>query len=342
MTTRWRRGALGGAVRLRFLRQLRWGVLQLCWGLLLAVLGQAAFAHELSMAELNLREAARGDFVFTWAAGEKSQPAESLTPEWPTHCQAEANLLRCGARGLSGTLTMKGVGGKFSAVIVKIRWVDGQSSTHTLSGGQPRVRLFGSADDQRGVGEISWAYIALGIDHILTGLDHLLFVIGLLFLVGFRRQLVWTITAFTVAHSLTLGLSAMGWLALRSPPVEATIALSIVLVAAEALHRRQTLARRWPALVAFGFGLIHGLGFAGALKEIGLPEAHVPLALLTFNVGVEIGQLLTVFAAWVLWRVLDKLPRLDQARTVALYAMGAVAAYWSWLRVAAILGIWAR
>lgn len=308
----------------------------------LALAGAQASAHELSMAELNLRETARGDFIVTWGAGEKSQPADSLKPEWPAQCQAEGNLLRCGARGLSGPLAVKGVGGKFSAVIVKVRWLDGQSSTHTLSAGQPRVRLFGSADDQRGMGEIAWAYIALGIDHILTGLDHLLFVIGLLFLVGFRRQLIWTITAFTAAHSLTLGLSAMGWLALRSPPVEATIALSIVLVAAEALHRRQTLARRWPALVAFGFGLIHGLGFAGALKDIGLPEAHVPLALLTFNVGVEIGQLLTVFAAWVLWRVLDKLPRLDQARTVALYAMGALAAYWSWLRVAAILGVWAR
>ena len=116
----------------------------------------------------------------------------------------------------------------------------------------------------------------------------------MLFLVGFNRRLVATITAFTLAHSLTLALSALGWLTLRSPPVEATIALSIVLVAGEALHRRPTLSRRWPALVAFLFGLVHGLGFAGALKEIGLPEHHLPLALLTFNVGVELGQLAVV------------------------------------------------
>jgi len=310
--------------------------------LLTAWASMGASAHELSMAELHLRETARGDFVVSWGASGRAQPADSLKPQWPAQCQSEGVMARCGAQGLSGPFAIKGVGDKFSAVIVRIRWLDGQSSTHTLSVGQPRVRLFGSADDRRGLGEIAWSYTTLGIDHILTGLDHLLFVVALLFLVGFNRRLVWTITAFTVAHSLTLGLSAMGWLALRSPPVEAVIALSIVLVAAEALHRRETLARRWPALVAFGFGLIHGLGFAGAIKDIGLPEQHVLLALLTFNLGVEIGQLLMVFAAWVLWKVLARLPRLDQARTVALYAMGALAAYWTWLRVAGLLGVLAR
>ena len=315
-----------------------------CWLLLAFALlhSPTLLAHELSMAELQVRELARGDFVAQWGSGEKSMPADSLTPLWPEHCQAEGVALRCGERGLSGVLGMKGLGDRFSAVIVKVLWLDGQSTIHTLSAGQTTARVFGSAQDRRSFFEVSSAYTGLGIHHILNGLDHLLFVLALLFLVGFKRQLVWTITAFTAAHSLTLGLSAMGWLALRSPPVEAAIALSIVLVAAEALHRRQTLARRWPALVAFGFGLVHGLGFAGALKEIGLPEAHLPLALLTFNLGVEIGQLLMVFAAWVVWRVLAPLPRLDQARTWALYAMGAVAAYWSWLRVAAIFGVWAR
>src|SRR6185369_5960648 len=125
---------------------------------------------------------------------------------------------------------------------------------------------------------------------------------ALLFLVGFNRRLVTTITAFTLAHSFTLALSALGWLTLRSPPVEATIALSIMLVAGEALHKQATLARRWPALVAFLFGLVHGLGFAGALKEIGLPENHLSVALLTFNVGVEMGQLLVVGLAYLVYR----------------------------------------
>jgi hypothetical protein len=107
-------------------------------------------------------------------------------------------------------------------------------------------------------------------------------------------------------------------------------------VAGEALHRRETLARRWPALVAFLFGLVHGLGFAGALKEIGLPDAHRLVALLPFNVGVEIGQLMTVAAAWLIWRASARLPRLALARTAALYGIGTLAAYWSWLRIAAI------
>ena len=307
----------------------------------LALLG-AAHGHELSMAEMEMREVSRGEFVWQWTASGGRPAASELTPVWPAGCTADTNQLRCGADGLKGPLSVEGVGQRYSAALIKIHWLDGQTRVYTLTKGQGKVQLFGSADDKRGLGEIAWSYTTLGIDHILTGLDHLLFVVALLFLVGFNRRLVWTITAFTVAHSLTLGLSALGWLALRPPPVEAVIALSIVLVAAEALHRRQTLARRWPALVAFVFGLIHGLGFAGAIKDIGLPEAHVLLALLSFNLGVEIGQLLMVFAAWVVWRVIARLPRLDQARTWALYAMGAVAAYWSWLRVAAILGIWAR
>ena len=178
----------------------------------------------------------------------------------------------------------------------------------------------------------------MGVEHILSGADHLLFVIGLLFLVGFNRRLVWTISAFTAAHSITLACSALGWLELRSLPVEASIALSIVLVAGEALHQQQTLARRWPALLAFLFGLVHGLGFAGALKEIGLPENHLLPALLTFNVGVEIGQLLTVTSAWLLWRAASRWPQVVLARPAVLYGIGSIAAYWSWLRIMAIFG----
>ena len=159
----------------------------------------------------------------------------------------------------------------------------------------------------------------------------------MLFLVGFRRRLIGTITAFTLAHSLTLACSVFGWITLRSPPVEASIAMSIVLVASEALRERDTLARRLPALVAFLFGLVHGLGFAGALKEVGLPQSHLPLALLSFNVGVEIGQLLMVLVAF-----LARAPARARsagsvaARRPALYVVGVVAAYWSWQRVAAI------
>ena len=194
-------------------------------------------------------------------------------------------MLHCGSGGLAGTLTIDGVGKRYSAALVKVIWLDGQTRVYTLTSGQPAVQLYGSADDRRGRGEIARAYTVLGVEHILSGIDHLLFVAGLLFLVGFRRRLIGTITAFTLAHSLTLACSVFGLITLRSPPVEAAIALSIVLVADEALRERDTLARRLPALVSFLFGLVHGLGFAGALKEVGLPQSHLPLALLCFNVG---------------------------------------------------------
>ena len=301
-----------------------------------ALLALPSGAHELSMAELQVRELGRGEFIVSWGAGEKSVPSDSLTPVWPAHCVAEQTALHCGEQGLTGVVSVKGVGDRFSAVLIKVFWLDGQSRVYSITAGQTSARLFGSADDARGMGEVAAAYTVLGIEHILSGVDHLLFVISLLFLVGFGRRLLWTITAFTAAHSLTLASSALGLLTLRSPPVEATIALSIVLVAGEALHHRETLSRRWPALVAFGFGLMHGLGFAGALKEIGLPDGHLSVALLTFNVGVELGQLLTVGVAWVLWRLTLKWPVAARARTPILYGVGTVAAYWSWLRAAAI------
>lgn len=298
------------------------------------------FAHEMSIAEMELRETAPGEFLWQWVASNDKQRTVSsdLTPRWPEPCSAQGSVLRCGTQGLKGSLGMDGVGSSYSAALVKVFWLDGQSRVYTLTAAQPKVQLYGSAQDQRGAGEIARAYVALGIEHILEGVDHLLFVFGLLFLVGFQRRLVWTITAFTIAHSLTLASAALGWLTLRSPPVEASIALSIVLVAGEALHSRDSLARRWPVLLAFLFGLVHGLGFAGALKEIGLPQHALPVALLCFNVGVEIGQLLTVATVWLLWRVFRRWPLLARARVPLLYAIGSVAAYWSWLRIAAIFG----
>ncbi len=295
-----------------------------------------ASAHEMSMAEMQVRELARGEFMWQWTATEKRAAAEVLTPVWPQGCQAEGNVLHCGPDGMRGELSVQGVGKDYSAALVKVYWLDGQFRVYTVTAGQPTVHLYGAADDQRGMGEIAYAYTVLGVEHILSGVDHLLFVIGLLFLVGFERKLLWTITAFTAAHSLTLASSALGWLTLRSPPVEAAIALSIVLVVVESLHRQQTLSRRWPALVAFLFGLVHGLGFAGALKEIGLPENHMLVALLTFNVGVELGQLLTVAAAWMVWRLVSRWPAMHMARTAVLYGMGTVASFWAWSRVVAI------
>jgi hydrogenase/urease accessory protein HupE len=306
--------------------------------LLIALLARTACAHEMSMAEMELRETRAGEFLWQWSASGSKPASDELKPVWPQACEASGNVLRCGDAGLSGQLAIEGVGERYSAALVKVFWLDGQSRVYTLTSGQPTVQLFGSADDKRGMGEIARAYAVLGVEHILGGFDHLMFVFALLFLVGFQRKLIWTITAFTLAHSLTLASAALGLVTLRSPPVEATIALSIVLVAAEALHQRTTLARRLPAMVAFLFGLVHGLGFAGALSEIGLPQHHLATALLTFNVGVEIGQLLTVVLAWFAWLMLRRWKFAAQGRVPLLYGMGSIAAYWSWLRIAAMVG----
>lgn len=307
-------------------------------GLTSLLLVTPASAHEMSMAEMEVRETSSGEFLWQWSAANDKRPIGSdLTPHWPESCTADPNYLHCGTAGLKGTLSIDGVGERYSAVLVKVVWLDGQSYVYTLTRAQPSAQLFGSAKDRRGGGEIAKAYTILGVQHILTGIDHLMFVAGLLFLVGFRRQLIGTITAFTVAHSITLACGAFGWLTLRPPPVEATIAMSIVLVASEALSNKQSLARRFPALVSFLFGLVHGLGFAGALKDIGLPQSHLPLALLTFNVGVELGQLLMVGLAFGVVDLPMSQRWLGRARKPALYAVGVLAAYWSWARVAAVV-----
>jgi hydrogenase/urease accessory protein HupE len=174
-----------------------------------------------------------------------------------------------------------------------------------------------------------------GIEHILFGFDHLLFVLALILIVRSGRVLLWTITAFTIAHSITLSLATLGVVYVPGPPVEATIALSILLLACEIvrLQRSQaSMTARWPWIVAFSFGLLHGFGFAGALTEIGLPQSDIPLALFTFNVGVEAGQL--IFIAAVLGvlacaRRIDFPPVVERhALSVATYAIGTVAAFW--------------
>ena len=302
-----------------------------------ALLPAAAHAHEMTMAEMEVRETTPGEFFWQWSASNDKRPmGDDMVPRWPESCTAGPNVAHCGAAGLKGTFGVAGVGRRYSAAIVKVFWLDGGTRVYTITSAQPTVQLYGSADDRRGSGEIARAYVVLGVEHILSGIDHLLFVAGLLFLVGFRRRLIGTITAFTLAHSITLACSAFGWITLRSPPVEASIALSILLVASEALRSRDTLARRLPALVSFLFGLVHGLGFAGALKDIGLPQRHLPLALLCFNAGVEIGQLLMVSVAFAVVHAPFTRRRLGVARRPALYVIGVLAAYWSWLRIAAI------
>ena len=238
--------------------------------------------------------------------------------------------------------------------MLELPWArDGIVLTAQWQGGDEVRRLFKSRagsirvtlDDLR-VSSGSWTlaakrYTVLGIEHILDGFDHLLFVFALLLIVGNGWMLVKTITAFTVAHSITLALATLGVFSFPSRPVEAAIALSIVFLAMEILRARQGhvgLTYRQPWIVAFGFGLLHGFGFAGALSDIGLPKSEIPVALLFFNIGVEIGQLMFVSAVILARAVLSRLkvdwPRI--AQLTPLYLMGTIAMYWLLERLAAM------
>jgi len=192
--------------------------------------------------------------------------------------------------------------------------------------------------------EVVRTYTILGIEHILSGFDHLLFVLALVLLVQGTQRLLVTITAFTAAHSLTLAGATLGWVQVPGPPVEASIALSIVFVASEIVHARQgrySVTQRYPWVVAFTFGLLHGFGFAGALAEVGLPQSSIPVALLFFNVGVEIGQLLFVGAVLTMIAVglrageRLRLPQPAWLWRIAPYAIGGLASFWLVERVAA-------
>lgn len=243
------------------------------------------------------------------------------------------------AGGLSGaTVSIDGLGRTSVETLLRIEYLDGSALIHRILPDAPRYRV----SEPPGLSQVIATYTVLGIEHILMGVDHLLFVLVLLMLVGDLHKLVWTITAFTAAHSITLSLAALDVIRIPVPPVEACIALSIVFVAAEIIHSRRGragLAERSPWLVAFAFGLLHGLGFAAALGEIGLPHTDIPAALLFFNVGVEIGQLLFVAAflclAWLLRQSRIRAP--EFAQQLPAYAIGSLAAFWTIERT---VGFW--
>ena len=225
-------------------------------------------------------------------------------------------------------------------VLVRVERSDGTAQVGRVLPLAPRFVVTASP----GAFEVAQTYTVLGIEHILTGFDHLLFVLALLILVQGARRLIATITAFTLAHSLTLFAATLGWLNVPGRPVEAVIALSIVFVAGEIVHARQGrpgLTQRYPWIVAFTFGLLHGLGFAGALAEVGLPPLSIPMALLFFNVGVEIGQLifiavvLTVMASARWFARNLKLSPPSWLWRLPPYAIGGIASFWVVQRVAA-------
>lgn len=243
--------------------------------------------------------------------------------------------IRTGPQGLEGwEVTVHGLSATMLDVLVRIALADGRVVTHLLRPDAPSF-VFGS----RGSGPVVSEYFVLGVGHILLGIDHLLFVLALVLIVRGLGLLVKTITAFTVAHSVTLALATLGVVHVPSAPVEAVIALSIVFVAAEIIRSRRGrsgLTERAPWIVAFTFGLLHGFGFAGALAQVGLPPHDIPFALLLFNLGVEAGQL--AFVAVVLATIAlvnrVRLPLPEWARLIPPYAIGSMAMFWVIQRVA--------
>jgi hypothetical protein len=239
--------------------------------------------------------------------------------------------------GLSGkTVAVTGRAAGVTDVLARVERLDGTSQVESLSPGSASFTV----ESSLGLTQTASTYLSLGIAHILGGIDHLLFVLSLLLIVRGFKRIALTITAFTVAHSLTLAAATLGFLNVPGPPVEAAIALSIVFVAAEAVRRLRgaaSLTAQAPWIVAFGFGLLHGLGFAGALAEVGLPHEAIPLALVAFNVGVELGQLLFVAAALSAGALLARLPLRARAWATPLpaYAIGVVGMFWVAERVAA-------
>jgi hydrogenase/urease accessory protein HupE len=238
-------------------------------------------------------------------------------------------------RELAGqTITIDRLDATITDVLVRIQTRDGAVRTARLTPSNPSFTVPARA----GPLIVLSAYIGLGIEHILFGVDHLLFVLCLLLLVRGIRSLLATVTAFTLAHSITLAAATLGFIRVPAASVEATIALSIVFLAAELAGggARRTVTRSYPWLVAFSFGLLHGLGFAGALAEVGLPPGDIPLALFGFNVGVELGQLAFITAVLSLGRLVCILPlRLPAWTTRAAgYAIGTIAAFWVFVRLA--------
>lgn len=254
--------------------------------------------------------------------------AGSVIESWACVC-ANAALIGKPMRieGLSGTIT---------DVLVRISFLEGGTETHIVRANAPYFIVRGAPARW----EIAQSYATLGIEHILGGVDHLLFVLGLFLLVHGRWVLLKTITAFTVAHSLTLGVATLGFVHVPQAPVEAVIALSILFLAVELAKQRppeNSLTTRSPWGVAFSFGLLHGFGFAGALTEVGLPSTDIPLALMLFNVGVEIGQMLFISGLLITAAALHKGEFISPQRwrTAAAYGIGAVSAFWVMQRVAA-------
>jgi hydrogenase/urease accessory protein HupE len=307
-------------------------------------------AHEVRPGYLQLRETPSGVYDVLWKVPARGDQRLALHVIWPQGVQfltspnatmedgaylERSRIQRVG--GLTGTaIGVEGLESTITDVLVRVERGDGTTQVTRLSPDQPSFVV----EKVPGSLEVARTYLTLGIQHILFGVDHLLFVLSLLILVRGWGRLVKTITAFTLAHSITLSAATLGWVRVPGRPVEAVIALSILFVAAEIVRQERGSpgsTSRWPWVVSFTFGLLHGFGFASALHQIGLPERAIPVALAFFNVGVELGQLLFIVGVTVAFLLTVRLAhrwftkeRWSQPgwKSAGAYAIGGVAAFW--------------
>lgn len=319
-----------------------------------ALTGPAA-AHPLDPALLELRETSDSVVEVLWrlpAAQPRDAPLEPVLPE---RCRplAPGSVSRgeqrvsirwrmdCGAESLVGErLGVAGLGARQTDALVRAQLADGRLVQAVLRGDEP----FLTVPPRTGSARVFRDYLVLGVEHILTGLDHLLFVLGLVLLVRGRGPLLWTLTAFTAGHSITLSLAVLGFVRVPVAAVEVLIAASIFAVAVELTRQGcAATAAKWrsPWAMAFAFGLLHGLGFAGALAEVGLPAGEIPLALVAFNGGIELGQIAFVVVLLLARAAFASLPVVwpPAAARIPAYVIGSLAAFWVFERLSVLFGI---
>ncbi|MDH3831712.1 MAG: HupE/UreJ family protein [Gammaproteobacteria bacterium] len=314
-----------------------------------------ASADEIRPALLDIKEQNTGLFAVTWKVPMRGDKLLAITPQLPSSLERvgspsvqnvpgariENTTYKNNAESLTGqTIVINGLQALQTDVLLLVQLQDGTQHSAILRPGSPEFTIPLEASKL----EVAADYWRLGTVHILEGADHLLFVLALLLIVSGLGELVKAVTAFTVAHSITLALATLGVVHMPAAPTEAIIALSILFLATEIIHKHNgqiSLTENYPWVIAFAFGLFHGLGFAGALSEIGVPQHEVPLALLMFNVGVETGQLLFVAVVISIIALFRRLPLQAPQGSwrVAPYAIGSVAAFWTIDRVMSFMPV---
>ncbi|WP_237445261.1 HupE/UreJ family protein [Sinobacterium norvegicum] len=304
-------------------------------------------SHPLAPSLLALNQLEAGQFSVRWKTPLKQAPGSELSPVLPAHCLAVSDQqqrisgsaletswsIDCGDAGVVGAqVGARHIGDSGADVILRVSLSDGRVYQQVLS---PAQSVF-TIPERVSVPAVFGGYLWLGMEHLWGGLDHLLFVIALVVLIGVNKKLVWTITSFTVGHSVTLSLAALGLLRFPQSVAELFIAVSLIAVAVELIRNDgQGWFHRYPWLCAGGFGLLHGLGFAGVLADIGLPQEALVTALLAFNLGIELAQLLVIaLLALVLWFLVKSNWRLPAiSRGLVVYGLGGLSSFWFWERL---------